>query len=255
MKHTIFKGAAIAVATVGMLSFSDVHAQKVPTPPKMVPEMTEFWEPEPRVVTPGTNITAPPSDAIVLFDGKNLSEWKAKSGGTEATWPVKNGEFTVGKGDISTKREFGDFQLHIEWSAPDKVEGQGQGRGNSGIFLQDRYEVQVLDSYNNRTYSNGQAASVYKQHRPLVNAMRKPTEWNVYDVIYTAPRFKEDGSVFTPARVTVLHNGVLVQNNVEVKGPTEYIGLPAYKAHGKAPITLQDHGNPVAFRNIWIREL
>ncbi|MCC9167001.1 3-keto-disaccharide hydrolase [Pontibacter harenae] len=254
-KHTCFIRTALTTAILGLFAFTQVQAQEVPKPPKMVPEMTEFWEPEVRVITPGTNNTAAPSDAIVLFDGKNLSEWKAKDGGGAAQWQVNNGEFTVGKGDISTKREFQDFQLHIEWSAPDLVQSSSQGRGNSGIFLQDRYEVQVLDSYNNRTYSNGQAGSIYKQHRPLVNAMRKPNEWNVYDIIYTAPRFKEDGSVFSPARVTVLHNGVLVQNNVDIKGPTEYIGLPEYKAHGKAPISLQDHGNPVAYRNIWIREL
>ncbi|MFT2008179.1 DUF1080 domain-containing protein [Pontibacter sp. 13R65] len=244
----------VATITFGLFAFSAAQAQQVPVPPKMVPEMTEFWEPEPRVVTPGQGMAAP-SDALVLFDGKSLDQWKAKSGGGAAAWQVKDGTFIVGKGDISTKREFGDFQLHIEWSAPNKVEGNSQGRGNSGIFLQDRYELQVLDSYNNRTYSNGQAGSIYKQHRPLVNAMRPPTEWNVYDIIYTAPRFKEDGSLFSPARVTVLHNGVLIQNNTEVKGPTEYIGLPEYKAHGKAPISLQDHGNPVAYRNIWIREL
>ncbi|TXK45768.1 DUF1080 domain-containing protein [Pontibacter qinzhouensis] len=242
------------VLAVALFAYTTAQAQQVPVPPKMVPEMTEFWEPEPRVVTPGMGM-APPSDALILFDGKSLSQWKAKGGGGDAGWQVKDGSFTVGKGDITTKQEFGDFQLHIEWSAPDKVEGTSQGRGNSGIFLQDRYEVQVLDSYNNRTYSNGQAGSIYKQHRPLVNAMRKPTEWNIYDIIYTAPRFKDDGTLFTPARVTVLHNGVLVQNNVEIKGPTEYIGLPEYKAHGKAPISLQDHGNPVAYRNIWIREL
>ncbi|WP_245652292.1 3-keto-disaccharide hydrolase [Rufibacter tibetensis] len=247
---------SFTLIAIGLFVGSQANAQtqEVPKPPKMVPEMTEFWEPEPRKVTPGVN-NAAPSDAIVLFNGKDLTAWKAKDGGGDAKWEVKNGAFTVGKGDISTKKEFGDFQLHVEWSAPDEVKGTSQGRGNSGIFLQDRYEVQVLDSYNNRTYSNGQAGSIYKQHRPLVNAMNKPTEWNVYDIIYTAPRFKEDGSLFTPARVTVIHNGVLVQNNVELKGPTEYIGLPEYKAHGKASISLQDHGNPVSYRNIWIREL
>ncbi|WP_347158398.1 3-keto-disaccharide hydrolase [Pontibacter chitinilyticus] len=254
MNRTLFKKALMATVAVGLCAYTQTQAQNTPKPPKMEPEMTEFWEPEVRVVTPGVG-TAAPADAIVLFDGKNLSQWKAKSEGSEAKWPVKDNAFTVGKGDISTKKDFQDFQLHIEWSAPDEVKGESQGRGNSGIFLQDRYEVQVLDSYNNRTYANGQAGSIYKQHRPLVNVTRKPTEWNVYDIIYTAPRFKEDGSVFTPARVTVLHNGVLVQNNVEVKGPTEYIGLPEYKQHGKAPITLQDHGNPVQYRNIWIREL
>ncbi|WP_207435777.1 3-keto-disaccharide hydrolase [Sabulibacter ruber] len=245
---------AFGAAALTFFSITESQAQEVPKPPKMVPEMTEFWEPEPRKVTPGVNNSAP-SDAIVLFNGKDLSEWKAKGDGSDAKWQVKDGAFTVGKGDISTKRQFNDFQLHIEWSAPDEVKGTSQGRGNSGIFLQDRYEVQVLDSYNNRTYSNGQAGSIYKQHRPLVNAMNKPTEWNVYDIIYTAPRFKEDGTLFSPARVTVLHNGVLVQNNTEIKGPTEYIGLPEYKPHGKASITLQDHGNPVSFRNVWIREL
>ncbi|MFC6997109.1 3-keto-disaccharide hydrolase [Rufibacter roseus] len=244
----------LAFVAAGFLTQEAAFAQEVPKPAKMTPEMTEFWEPEPRVVTPGVN-NAAPSDAIVLFNGKDLSEWKAKSDGGEAKWTLKNGAFTVGKGDITTKKEFGDFQLHIEWSAPDEVKGSSQGRGNSGIFLQDRYEVQILDSYQNRTYANGQAASVYKQHPPLVNAMRKPTEWNVYDIIYTAPRFKEDGSLFSPARVTVLHNGVVVQNNVEIKGPTEYIGLPQYKAHGKAPISLQDHGDLISYRNIWIREL
>lgn len=249
------KKNALAAVALGLLAYTSTQAQDTPKPPKMVPEMTEFWEPAVRVITPGATSTEAPSDAIVLFDGKDLSQWKAKADGGAAKWQVKDKVFTVGKGDISTKKEFGDFQLHVEWSAPDEVKGESQGRGNSGIFLQDRYEVQVLDNYNNRTYSNGQAGSVYKQHRPLVNATRKPTEWNTYDIIYTAPRFKEDGSLFTPARVTVLHNGVLVQNNVELKGPTEYIGLPEYKAHGKAPISLQDHGNPVQYRNIWIREL
>jgi len=255
MRLLTAKKAAFAAVAFGLLTYTNTQAQELPKPPKMVPEMTEFWEPEVRSVTPGANATDAPSDALVLFNGKDLSQWKAKEGGGEAKWQVKDKTFVVGKGDISTKKEFGDFQLHLEWSAPDEVKGESQGRGNSGIFLQDRYEVQVLDNYNNRTYSNGQVGSIYKQHRPLVNSIRKPTEWNVYDIIYTAPRFKEDGSVFTPARATVLLNGVLLQNNVEIKGPTEYIGLPEYKAHGKAPITLQDHGNPVQYRNIWIREL
>lgn len=235
---------------------------QTPTPPPMKPEMTEFWEPEPKAITPGVAtanaaITAP-SDAIILFDGKDLSKWKGNDG--EAKWEVKDGVFTVkkGTGDISTKQEFNDFQLHIEWKIPTDIAGQSQARGNSGIFLQGKYEVQVLDSYKNRTYSNGQAGSIYKQHRPLVNAMRKPGDWNVYDIVYTAPRFKADGSVFTPARVTVIHNGVLVQNNSEIKGPTEYIGIPVYKQHGNGPITLQDHGDPskpISYRNIWLREL
>jgi hypothetical protein len=229
------------------------------TPPKMQPEMTEYWTPEVKVVTPGKTVSDAPSDAIVLFDGKDLSKWQSIDK-SEAKWEVKNGVFTVkkGTGDIATKQSFGDFQLHIEWRIPSDIQGQSQGRGNSGIFLQDRYELQVLDSYNNKTYVNGQAGSFYKQYPPLVNAMRKPGEWQVYDVIYTAPRFKEDGSLFTPARATVVHNGVVIQNNTEIKGNTEYIGIPKYTAHEKAPIRLQDHGDPskpISFRNIWIREL
>lgn len=239
-----------------------VNAQ-VPVPPRMVPEMTEFWEPQVSVVSPGKAspnafITAP-SDALILFDGKDLSKWKDKDG-APAKWEVKDGAFTVkkGTGDITTVQTFNDFQLHIEWSVPSNISGKSQTRGNSGIFLQGVYELQVLDSYNNRTYSNGQAGSIYKQHAPLKNAMRPPGEWNVYDVIYTAPRFKEDSSLFSPARVTVIHNGVLVQNNTTITGNTPYIGLPKYIYHGRGPIKLQDHGDPSAplsFRNIWIREL
>ena len=234
-----------------------------PVPPPMVPQMTEFWEPQVPVVTPGKAAAnaylTPPSDAIVLFDGKDLSKWKDKDGGP-AKWDVKNGVFTVkkGAGDISTAQTFNDFQLHIEWLIPQGITGQSQARGNSGIFLQGLYELQVLDNYNNRTYANGQAGSIYKQSRPLKNAMRAPGDWNVYDVIYTAPRFKEDSSLFSPARVTVIHNGVVVQNNTTITGETQYIGLPNYTFHGKGPIKLQDHGDPsqpISFRNIWIREL
>lgn len=231
--------------------------------PAMEPEMTEVWEPEPKFVESGvtTNdiIVKAPSDAEILFDGSNLGKWSDKDGNI-AKWIVKDGIFKVkkGTGDIQTKEEFNDFQLHIEWSIPSDISGEGQSRGNSGIFLQDIYELQVLDSYENRTYSNGQAGSIYKQTPPLVNAMRKPGEWNVYDIIYTAPRFKEDGSLFSPARVTVLHNGVVIQNDTEIKGHTPYIGLPKYSKHGEGPIRLQDHGDPsepISFRNIWIRDL
>ena len=229
----------------------------------MKPEMTEFYVPVPAVVTPGkvasNAFISAPSDAIILFDGMDLSKWKNKDGGA-AQWDVKDGVFTVkkGTGDIRTVQEFNDFQLHIEWSVPSKITGSGQGRGNSGIFLQGVYELQVLDNYNNKTYTNGQAASIYKQTAPLKNAMRPPGDWNVYDVIYTAPRFKEDNTLFSPARVTVIHNGVVVQNNTTITGNTPYIGLPKYQFHGKGPIKLQDHGDPSAplsFRNIWIREL
>jgi len=163
-----------------------------------------------------------------------------------------------GTGNIRTIREFKDFQLHIEWQIPSNISGESQLRGNSGIFLQGRYELQVLDNYNNRTYSNGQAGSIYKQTPPLINVMRPPGEWNVYDIIYTAPRFKENGLLFSPARITVLQNGVVIQNNTEIKGNTPYVGLPSYKAHGKGPIELQDHGDPskpINYRNIWIRDL
>jgi hypothetical protein len=220
------------------------------------PKLTEVWEPQPKVVTPGANTNAPPSDAIMLFDGKDLSKWQNLKG-EAPKWEVKDGVFTVvkGTGDIKTKQEFGSIQLHIEWRAPKEIKGEGQGRGNSGIFLQERYEVQVLDSYNNKTYSNGQAASIYKQTIPLVNAMSKPGEWNTYDIIYNAPQFDKEGKLIRHATVTVIHNGVLVQNNTQIKGTTEYRGQPKIEVHGKASLKLQDHGDAVSFRNIWIREL
>ena len=225
---------------------------------KLPPEATEFWEPEPRVVSPGASDHLPPSDAIVLFDGKNLDQWKGLKEGGDAPWKVEDGAFTVvpRTGGIESKESFGDAQIHLEWRSPSEVKGTSQGRGNSGFFLMGKYEIQILDSYDNRTYSNGQAASVYKQHPPLVNAMRPPGEWNSYDIIFTAPRFNKDGMLVSPARVTVLHNGILVQNNVELRGPTEYIGIPNYKAHEEElPYQIQDHGNPVSFRNIWVRKL
>jgi hypothetical protein len=220
------------------------------------PESTELWEPVPPVVTPGEG-TKPPSDAIVLFDGTSLNEWTNEKG-ESAGWIVADGCVTVkpGAGIIKTKRGFGDCQLHIEWLAPAEVKGDGQGRGNSGIYLQGLYEVQVLDCYNNTTYSNGQTGSVYKQSIPLVNACRKPGEWQIYDIIYMAPRFNESGRVVIPGRITVLHNGVLILNNVEIQGTTEYIGSPRPVVHGiKEPLLLQEHGNPVSYRNIWIRLL
>ncbi|NLR82044.1 DUF1080 domain-containing protein [Chitinophaga eiseniae] len=223
---------------------------------QMKPEETEVWEPVPKVITPGTEVLTAPSDAIILFNGKNLDNWEAEKGGP-AQWEVKNDIMTVvkGTGVIKTKQQFEDFQLHIEWRTPAEVKGESQGRGNSGIFMQEYYELQVLDNYNNRTYSNGQAGSFYKQRIPLVNACKKPGEWQTYDVIWTAPRFNEDGSLKSPARATVLQNGVLVQNNVELDGSTQYIGKPSYVKHGPKSIALQDHGNPVSYRNIWIRSL
>ena len=236
--------------------------------PKPKPEDTEVWEPVPKVVTPGATNAAPPSDAIVLFDGKNLDEWVSNRDKTPAQWSVANGVMTVNKGkgvgNIETKRSFRDYQLHIEWKIPENIAGSGQGRGNSGVFLastgpgDDGYELQVLDAYNNKTYVNGMAGSMYKQAIPLANPARKPGEWQTYDVVWTAPRFNDDGSVKTPAYVTVFYNGVLVENHFELKGQTLYIGKPFYKKYDRAPIKLQAHGDasePISFRNIWIREL
>jgi hypothetical protein len=226
------------------------------TSPSQRPEDTEVWEPEPPVVTPG-QAGAPPSDAVVLFDGSDLSAWSAEDG-SAAGWRVEGGAMTVvsGAGNIRTHRGFGDIQLHIEWRTPAEVSGEGQGRGNSGVYFMERYELQVLDSYDNRTYSNGQAGAIYKQHIPLVNASRPPGEWQSYDVVFTAPRFGADGALVSPASMTVFHNGVLIQNHVELRGPTSYIGEPPYEAHAdRAPLLLQDHGNPVSYRNIWVREI
>lgn len=219
------------------------------------PKATEVWEPEPKVVTPGVNGAAP-SDAIILFDGKDLNNWSDEKG-NPSKWTVADGSMTVAKGtgNIKTKQAFGDIQLHIEFRTPAKVEGDGQGRGNSGIFFQEKYELQVLDSYKNRTYSNGQAGSIYKQTPPLVNPTKGPGEWQVYDVAYTAPRYNSDGTLKSPGRITAFLNGVLVQNNTEIQGTTEYIGKPKVIAHEKGSLVLQDHGNPTSFRNIWAREL
>jgi hypothetical protein len=225
---------------------------------KKTPESSEIWEPQPKVINPGQKYGDAPADALVLFDGKNFDQWESAQGGA-VKWAVNDGAMTVvaGAKEIKTKKEFGDFQLHVEWRAPAEVNPAqtGQGRGNSGIFLQGVYEVQVLDNFNNKTYANGQASSIYKQHIPLVNVCRKPGEWQTYDIIFTAARFNAEGRVIHPAYVTVIHNGVLTQNHIAIWGPTEYIGFPVYKPMEKGPIVLQDHGNPVSFRNIWIREL
>jgi len=258
MRRTSFKVLLLAAVATSVSYGSLAQDKKYPEPDPMTAGNTEFWLPQPKKVTPGEyeTLIAAPSDAVVLFDGKNLDAWESEKGGP-APWDVKNGVFMVkpNSGGIQTKQSFGDCQVHIEWRQPKDIQGEGQGRGNSGLFLQGRYEVQILDSYNNETYANGQAGSIYKQYPPLVNVMNPPGKWNVYDVIYTAPRFKEDGTLHSPASITVLHNGVVVQNHALLLGPTEFIGLPKYKEHGKAPIMLQDHGNPVNFRNVWIREL
>jgi hypothetical protein len=230
------------------------------------PEDTEVWEPVPKVVKPGVNDAAPPSDAIVLFNGKNLDEWVSAQDKSPAKWFVAGDVLTVNKaaGNIATRRTFRNYQLHIEWRIPENITGTGQARGNSGLFLASTgpgdagYELQILDSYDNKTYVNGQAGSIYKQGIPLVNPNRKPGEWQSYDVVWTAPIFKGDGSLQTPAFVTVFFNGVLVQNHFESRGETRYIGQPFYKKYDTAPIKLQAHGDPsepVSFRNIWVRAL
>jgi len=230
------------------------------------PEETEVWEPIPKVVTPGANNTVPPSDAIVLFDGKNLDEWVTNKDKSPAKWIVADGVMTVSKteGNIETKRTFKNYQLHIEWKVPANITGSGQARGNSGVFLASTgsgdggYELQVLDGYNNKTYVNGMVGSIYKQAIPLANPSRPPGQWQTYDVVWNAPIFNEDGSLKTPAYVTVFLNGVLVENHFEVKGETRYIGKPFYKAYDRAPIKLQAHGDksePLSFRNIWVREI
>ena len=251
----------LAILALTFLGALPVFAQQ----PAGKPEDTEIWTPVPKIVTPGATNAAPPSDAIVLFDGKSLSEWVSSADTTKpAGWLVSHGVMTVNKkaGDIQTKRKFTNYQIHLEWRIPVGVTGSGQARGNSGLYVgatpDGGYELQILDSYNNKTYVNGQAASVYKQYIPLANAMRKPGEWQVYDVIWTAPIFNADGSLKSPAYLTALHNGVLVENHVQLKGDTKYIGLPEYKAHGPLPIRLQAHGDPsppISFRNIWLREL
>lgn len=223
------------------------------------PEETEVWEPVPAKVS--LNENGVPSDAIVLFDGSNLDAWQsANEEGGEAPWIInEDGSMTVknGSGDIKTKQNFGSVQLHIEWSNPKETRADGQNRGNSGVFFQELYEVQVLDNYDNKTYVNGQVASVYKQHIPLVNAAKPSGEWQEYDIIFHAPEFDEQGNKTKSGTLTVIHNGILVQDHVEIKGSTEYIGWPKNTPHGKAPLKLQDHNDNsgVSYRNIWIREL
>ncbi|MEQ1632006.1 MAG: family 16 glycoside hydrolase [Planctomycetota bacterium] len=213
--------------------------------------------PHPPVVAPGaaTDSQPAPADAIVLFDGQNLAEWRSNDG--EAKWTVADGCMTVnGTGDVRTAREFGDCQLHVEWASPETVQSESQGRGNSGVFFFERYEIQILDSYENVTYADGQAASLYGQHPPMVNVCRKPGQWQTYDIVFRAPKFGTEGGLIAPARATVFHNGVLVHLDRPLWGATAHRSLPSYKAHeAKGPIRLQDHGNPVRFRNLWIREL
>ena len=252
------------ISSFAMIGTSSAQA------PKGDPTLTEFYTPVPKIVKVGKTDAEPPSDAIILFDGKNLDLWRAEGPDTSkaAGWVVSDGIVTVNKKakGILTRQRFTDFQLHIEFRIPENITGTGQARGNSGVFLacisdsgaDVGYELQVLDNYNNTTYVNGQVGSIYKQAVPLANPSRKPGEWQNYEVVWTAPRFKEDGSLDSAARVTVFLNGVLVENNFSLKGLTEYIGQPYYKKHGAAPIKLQAHGDPsepISFRNIWLRPL
>jgi hypothetical protein len=241
MKTTMLLLAAVATAAF-FLGQADSAGDKVY-------ESGIKW-PEPAVIDPGP-VGSPPSDAVVLFDGKDLSKWV---GGDK--WTVKDGYAISAKGDIKTKDGFGDCQLHVEWASPSEVKGSGQGRGNSGVYMMDRYEVQILDSFNNKTYFDGQAGSIYKQVPPMVNACRKPGEWQSYDILFTAPRFDTDKKLVKPAYITVLHNGVVIHNHYAITGGTFYDRPPSYTAHpDKAPIALQYHGDPVRFRNIWVREM
>ena len=236
---------------------TSVHPINAQTPSRW--KAHDMNRPRPPVVKPAAQVlpVLPPSDAMVLFDGKNLSEWRRQDGGP-AKWAVVNGytESTKGSGYIYTRRTFGDIQLHVEWAAPLPVAGKGQGRGNSGVYLMGLYEIQVLDSYENDTYPDGQAAAVYGQHPPLVNVCRPPGEWQTYDIFFRRPRFNPDGLLLEPGRVTVLHNGVLVQDNVKLWGFTNWLQHVPYEPHlDRLPISLQDHGNPVRYRNIWLRDL
>lgn len=246
MKYNVIATILIATLSFSCLALED-KALADPTD-------TEVWDPEPKLVTPNPV----PSDALVLFDGTSLTNWQ-HGDGRDAEWLISGGAMTVKPGSkgIKTKQSFCNVQLHVEWRSPELVEGhKGQHLGNSGIFLQGRYEVQVLNSHQNRTYANGQAASIYKQSPPLVNASLPAMQWQSYDIIYSAPEFDEKGNVKDTARVTVLHNGVLVQNHFEIQGATTYRGKPKYPvAHGCAPIFIQDHGSLVSYRNIWVREL
>ncbi len=242
--------------TILIILISPVFSQKK----DFKPEDTEVWKPVPNVITPGITDRQPPSDAIVLFDGTDMRAWDIPDG---TLWDVKDGIVTVRPSKeklerpvtIKTKKEFGDIQLHIEWRSPQKIEGNGQRRGNSGIFLQSLYELQIQDNFENKTYVNGQSGSIYKQIPPMVNACRRPGEWQTYEVFYTAPRFDDIGLLISPAYISVIHNGILIQNHAQIKGSIKFIGLPHYEPHGKLPLLLQDHGNAVSFRNIWVREL
>ena len=247
LQQAILSTGAVVLATVPAVGQSParwkIHDMTRPKPSK--------------VVSAAKLPVPPPSDAIVLFDGSDLSMWRAADGGP-AKWMIRDGSLAAvpGGGAVFSRDGYGDIQLHVEWAAPTPGRGTGQGRGNSGVFLMSKYEIQVLDSHENVTYADGQAAALYGQYPPLVNASRPAGEWQAYDIVFRRPRFRPDGSVQQPARVTVFHNGVLVQDNSEAWGPTSWLQHQPYKSHpDRLPLSLQDHGNPVLYRNIWLREL
>ncbi|WP_295801520.1 DUF1080 domain-containing protein [Mucilaginibacter sp.] len=257
MKNQLFLTAALVCATVITYAQTTIKQANIPS---ANPDNAEVFTPIPNTVVPGKTFSNAPSDAIVLFDGKNLDEWMSEDK-SPAKWNVADGIVTVNKkaGDIETKRQFNSYQLHIEWRIPADIAGEGQARGNSGVFLSGKYEIQVLDNYNNenKTYTNGMAGSVYREAIPLVNPAKKAGEWNVYDIAYSAPEFNDDGSVKAPGHVTVFFNGVMVQNNTEIRGGTSTDKKHVYVKHGAAPLRLQAHGDksvPISYRNIWIRE-
>jgi hypothetical protein len=271
MHNRLMRRTAAALVVVFGIEGAICAAAQNPPPPSSSdanadPKTTEQWAPEPPVVSPGANDGAPPSDAIVLFDGRNLDQWVSVNDHSPARWKVADGIITVDKsaGNIETRQSFKNYQLHLEWRIPNNITGEGQHRGNSGVFLASTgpgdagYEIQILDSFKNKTYVNGQAASVYKQAAPLVNSSREPGKWQTYDIIWTAPLFAADGTLTKPAYVTVFHDGVLVQNHFQLSGETTNQGTPHYKPYKEAPIKLQAHGDPsppISFRNIWARKL
>jgi hypothetical protein len=236
-----------AAASLGLLAAQgqwEVHDPNRPMAPVVAPG-------------PAGPPVPPPADAVVLFDGKDLSKW-TDAKGQPALWKVEDGymEVVSKTGSVRTAQGFGDCQLHVEWMAPSPARGEGQDRGNSGVFLMDLYEIQVLDCYNNKTYADGQTAAIYGQYPPLVNACRPPGEWQTYDIVFHRPRFDTDGTLRVPARLTVFHNGLLVHECAQLTGPTAHKARPPYKMHAdRLPISLQDHGHPVRFRNIWLRNL
>lgn len=259
---TLGFGLAVAAGSLQEQAKPKLGYQTTPMLPGGKWHVHDGERPQPRKVDPGTASTQespgrPPSDAVVLFDGDDTDRWRDAKGGPTG-WKVEDGALvcTPGSGMIFSRDEFGDCQIHVEFATPTRVQGNGQGRGNSGVFPFGLYEIQVLDSFDNPTYPDGQASAIYGQYPPLVNASRRPGEWQTYDILFTSPTFHEDGTVATPAYETVFHNGVAVHNHAEVLGPMAHQALPRYRKHGaKGPLALQDHGNPIRFRNIWVREL